>query len=191
MPNINLPISFKLLKATVNLRLHSENKKLLTRFVYRYRLAKSFTEIIADDIGRTIKGYNAILKVFLTYTAYEQLLKGAYGLRVFGLDSVDRNRIEDAQLAEKLRKNKQLINFLIEYSTDSILIAQLVSFRKNSNNDVVCVAYAIRNVFAHGELTATPIGVALKTERTTLLELADFLLNYCDDIFTKCVEKLR
>ena len=191
MPNINLPSSFKQFKASANLRLHNENKKLLARFVYRYRLAKSFTEIIAKDIGRTIKGYNAILKVFLTYTAYEQLLKGAYGLRVFGLDSVDRNRIEDAQLAEKLRKNKQLVNFLIEYSTDSILIAQLVSFRKNSNNDVVCVAYAIRNVFAHGELTATPIGVALKTERTTLLELADFLLNYCDDIFTKCVEKLR
>lgn len=191
MSNKSLPSSFKQFKATVNLRSHSENKKLLARFVYRYRLAKSFTEIIAKDIGRTIKGYNAILKVFLTYTAYEQLLKGAYGLRVFGLDSIDRNRIEDAQLAEKLRKNKQLINFLIEYSKDSILIAQLVSFRKNSNNDVVCVAYAIRNVFAHGELTATPIGVALKTERTTLLELADFLLNYCDDIFTKCVEKLR
>ena len=191
MKNKSFPSSFKQFKATVNLRLHNENKKLLARFVYRYRLAKSFTEIIAKDIGRTIKGYNAILKVFLTYTAYEQLLKGAYGLRVFGLDSVDRNRVENTELAEKLRKNKQLIDFLVEYSTDSLLIGQLVAFRKNANNDVVCVAYAIRNVFAHGELTATPIGVALKTERTTLLELADFLLNYCDDIFTKCVEKLR
>jgi hypothetical protein len=191
MPNINLPTSFKHFRATTNLRYHNENKKLLARFVYRYRLAKSFTEIVAKDIGRTIKGYNAILKVFLTYTAYEQLLKGAYGLRVFGLDSVDRHRIEDALLAERLRNNKQLIDFLIEYSSDSILIGQLVAFRKNKNNDVVCVAYAIRNVFAHGELTATPIGVAMKAERTTLLDLADFLLKYCDDIFTKCVEKLR
>ena len=105
MKNKSLPSSFKQFKATVNLRLHNENKKLLARFVYRYRLAKSFTEIIAKDIGRTIKGYNAILKVFLTYTAYEQLLKGAYGLRVFGLDSVDRNRVENTELAEKLRKN--------------------------------------------------------------------------------------
>ena len=191
MKSRNLPISFKLFKATVNLRLHSENKKLLTRFVYRYRLAKSFTEIIADDIGRTLKGYNAILKVFLTYTAYEQLLKASNGLRVYGLDGIDKNRIVDIELAERLRKNKQLINFLIEYSTDSILIGQLAAFRKNKNNDIVCVAYAIRNVFAHGELTATPIGIALKDERTTLLDLADFLLNYCDDIFTKCVEKLR
>jgi hypothetical protein len=187
----NLPSAFKQFKSTSNLRTHNENKKLLTRFVYRYRLAKSFTEIIANDIGRTIKGYNAILKVFLTYTAYEQLLKGAYGLRVFGLDSVDRNRIVNIQLAERLRSNKHLIDFLIEYSTDSMLIGQLVAFKKNKNNDVVCVAYAIRNVFAHGELTATPIGVALKTERTALTDLADFLLNYCDDIFTKCVEKLR
>ena len=191
MSNINLPSSFKQFKATVNLRSHSENKKLLARFDYRYRLAKSFTEIIAKDIGRTIKGYNAILKVFLTYTAYEQLLKASNGLRVYGLDSIDRNRIADIELAERLRNNKQLIDFLIEYSTDSILIGQLVAFRKNKNNDIVCVAYAIRNVFAHGELTATPIGIALKTERTTLIDLADFLLNYCNDIFTKCVEKLR
>ena len=191
MSNINLPSSFKQFKATVNLRSHSENKKLLARFVYRYRLAQSFTEIIAKDIGRTIKGYNAILKVFLTYTAYEQLLKASNGLRVYGLDSIDRNRIADIELAERLRNNKQLIDFLIEYSTDSILIGQLVAFRKNKNNDSVCVAYAIRNVFAHGELTATPIGIALKTERTTLIDLADFLLNYCNDIFTKCVEKLR
>ena len=191
MPNKSLPSSFKQFKATVNLRLHSENKKLLTRFVYRYRLAKSFKEIIATDIGRTIKGYNAILKVFLTYTAYEQLLKASNGLRVYGLDGIGKNRIVDIELAERLRKNKQLINFLIEYSTDSLLIGQLAAFRKNKNNDIVCVAYAIRNVFAHGELTATPIGVALKDERTTLLDLADFLLNYCDDTFTKCVEKLR
>lgn len=191
MSNINLPSSFKQFKATVNLRSHNTNKKLLARFVYRYRLAKSFREIIANEIGRTLKGYNAILKVFLTYTAYEQLLKGAYGLRVFGLNSIDKNRIENIQLATRIRNNKQLIDFLIEYSTDSILIGQLVAFRKNMNNDIVCVAYAIRNVFAHGELTATPIGVSLKKERTTLIDLADFLLNYCDDIFTKCVEKLR
>ncbi len=191
MTTKNLPSAFKQFKSTSNLRSHNKNKKLLARFVYRYRLAKSFTEIVAKDIGRTIKGYNAILKVFLTYTAYEQLLKGAYGLRIFGLDSLDRNRIVDIHLAERLRNNKQLIDFLIEYSTDSILIGQLVAFRKSKNNDVVCVAYAIRNVFAHGELTATPIGVALKTQRTTLGDLADFLLNYCDNIFTKCVEKLR
>lgn len=191
MTTKNLPSAFKQFKSTSNLRSHNKNKKLLARFVYRYRLAKSFTEIVAKDIGRTIKGYNAILKVFLTYTAYEQLLKGAYGLRIFGLDSLDRNRIVDIHLAERLRNNKQLIDFLIEYSTDSILIRQLVAFRKSKNNDVVCVAYAIRNVFAHGELTATPIGVALKTQRTALEDLADFLLNYCDNIFTKCVEKLR
>ena len=191
MKNKSLPSSFKQFKATVNLRLHNENKKLLARFVYRYRLAKSFTGLVAKDIGRTIKGYNAILKVFLTYTAYEQLLKASNGLSVYGLDGIAKNRIVDIELAERLRKNKQLIDFLVEYSTDSVLIGQLVAFRKNANNDIVCVAYAVRNVFAHGELTATPIGIALKDERTTLLDLADFLLNYCDDIFTKCVEKLR
>ncbi len=188
---MDYPRSYKQFRALTNLRFHSENKKLLMRFVYRYRLAKCFSGIIADGIGRTLNGYNAIFKVFLAYTAYEQLLKGAYGLRVYGLLKISENRIFDEKIAEKIRMNTQLIEYLIEYSTDSLLISQLNSFRKNSNNDITCVAYAIRNVFAHGQLTATPVGLSLKPQRIALLELADFLLDYCDENFTKCFEKLR
>jgi len=35
------------------------------------------------------------------------------------------------------------------------------------------------------------IWIALKAERTTLLDLAYFLLDYYDDVFSKYVEKLR
>jgi hypothetical protein len=188
---MDFPRSYKQFKARTNLRLHSENKKLLMRFVYRYRLAKNFSEIVAEGIGKSLKGYNAIFKVFLAYTAYEQLLKGASGLRVYGIYDITINYIRDDQLATRLRKNIQLIDFLVEHCNDSILFGRLISFRDNKNNDITCVAYATRNVFAHGDLTSTPIGLALKAERTTLLDLADFLLNYCDDNFTKCVEKLR
>jgi hypothetical protein len=191
MPTSNYPSAYKQFKAITDLYKHSENKLLLGRFVYRYRLAKSFNEIVAEGIGRTLTGYNAILKVFLAYTAYEQLLKAASGLHVYQLGTLKENRVVDQELARRLRNNKKLIDSLINYSTDSELIGQLVAFRKAVSDDIVCVAYAIRNVFAHGDLTATSIGLALKAQRTTLLDLADFFLNYCNDNFTKCVDKLR
>ena len=185
------PTAYPLFKKPLNLRRHNENKKQLIRFVYRYRLANSFSGIVADDIGKSIKGYNTILKVFLTYTAYEQLLNSAKGLHVFGLLSIDTNFILNKPLADKLRNNEELINFLIEHSVGSILISQLSKFRNGKSDDVVCIAYAIRNVFSHGELTATAIGTRLARQRKVLDELADFLLAYCDENFTKCVEKLR
>lgn len=191
MSNSNYPTSYNLFKPIAELRNHKQNKKELTRFVFRYRLAKSFEGMSAEGIGRTLEGYNAVVKLFLTYTAYEQLLRASVGLNVFGMFSIDRNTIFDARLADRLRKNGKLIDFLVEHSTDGTLLSKLISFRKNSNNDVVCVAYAIRNIFAHGELTATAIGTSLKSERETLYDLADVLLNYCNENFTKCVEKLR
>lgn len=185
------PSAYSQFKKPLNLRRHNENKKHLIRFVYRYRLANSFSGIVADDVGSSLKGYNTILKVFLTYTAYEQLLNSANGLHVFGLLSIDKNYILNKKLAGKLRENKELINFLIEHSVGSILISQLSKFRDDKNDDVVCIAYAIRNIFAHGELTATAIGTRLASQRKVLDELANFLLAYCDETFTKCVEKLR
>jgi hypothetical protein len=185
------PTAYSLFKKPLNLRRHNENKKQLIRFVYRYRLANSFSGIVAENIGNSLKGYNSILKVFLSYTAYEQLLNSANGLHVFGLLSVDKNFILNKPLAEKLRNNKELINFLFDHSVGSILISQLSKFRESKNDDVVCIAYAIRNVFSHGELTATAIGTRLASQRKVLDELADCILAYCDDNFTKCVEKLR
>jgi hypothetical protein len=191
MSNTNYPTSYSLFKPIAELRKHKQNKKELTRFVFRYRLAKSFNGINAEGIGRTLEGYNSVVKLFLTYTAYEQLLRASIGLNVFGILSIEKNNIVDIRLADKLRKNSKLIDFLVEHSIEGTLLSKLISFRKNTNNDVVCVAYAIRNIFAHGELTATAIGTSIKSERDALYDLADVLLNYCDENFTKCIEKLR
>jgi hypothetical protein len=191
MSNTNYPTSYSLFKPIAELRKHKQNKKELTRFVFRYRLAKSFNGINAEGIGRTLEGYNSVVKLFLTYTAYEQLLRASIGLNVFGILSIEKNTIVDIRLADKLRKNSKLIDFLVEHSIEGTLLSKLISFRKNTNNDVVCVAYAIRNIFAHGELTATAIGTSIKSERDALYDLADVLLNYCDENFTKCIEKLR
>ena len=40
----------------------------LSRIPYRYRLAKSFAGIDAQEVGKTLIGYEAGMKVFLAYT---------------------------------------------------------------------------------------------------------------------------
>ena len=109
----NYPTSYNQFKKLQDLRKHKEFKKGFIRFATRYRLAKSFTGINAEGIGNTIKGYNVITKVFLVYTAYEQLLRSALGLHVFGLRRVEENTVIDLNLANKLRSNTELVNFLI------------------------------------------------------------------------------
>jgi len=52
------------------------------------------------------------------------------------------------------------------------------------------VAFALRNVFAHGELTASVVGTETIAKRKVFTDLAESLLDYCDDKFTLCLAKL-
>lgn len=77
MNNSKLPTSFHDLRRPIYLQRNRNEKKILIRFAYRYRLARSLEKTIAPHVGRTLKGYDAIHKVFLIYTAYEQIIKAA------------------------------------------------------------------------------------------------------------------
>lgn len=192
MTNFNfLPTTYSEFKKIKDLRKHKEHKKQLTRFVFRYRLANAFVGMHADGVGKTLNGYNVVMKVFLAYTAYEQLHRSAVGLNIFMLLPVDQHKIINRELASKLRANKLLIDFLVQYTTFSTIKNLIADFKAGRSDDIVCIAYALRNVFAHGELTATAVGTTLKTQRNDLFELADVLLDFCNEHFTYCIEKLR
>ena len=103
----------------------------------------------------------------------------------------DKNEIADEELADRLRLNKKLMNFLISYSTDENLVNRIRQFSDGNSDDITRVAYAIRNVYAHGDLTSTAIGLGTYAQQDVLWDLATFLLSYSDDVFTKCVDKLR
>ena len=70
----NMPSAYKDYQQklkTGTIKINAEVKRRLSRFPYRYRLAKSFVGIDAKEVGRTLIGYEAGMKVFLAYTAYE------------------------------------------------------------------------------------------------------------------------
>lgn len=188
---MSLPKSFNEFKKINYLRIHKEEKKQLVRFVYRFRLAKCFENTNAAGVGRTLKSYDAILKAFLAYTAYEQLMKAAPRLRVFKVFPIKINQIIDKELAENLRTQKTILTFLVINSTDKELSLKIHDFQEGSNDDIACVAFALRNVYAHGELTPTAIGIRNYKDQKILFDLADSILKYCDDLFSVTIEKLR
>jgi hypothetical protein len=191
MPNAkNMPTDYveflkigKLSKKTLEL-------SQLNKFSYRYRLAEDFEGLIAPNVGRTLAGYNVITKVFLAYTAYEAIVKTARRLRVHSVQSYELNTRFKPELAKKIRQNEKLKNYLLTYPHEAAISNKVRLFFNGATSDIVCIAYALRNIFSHGELTASVVGTETTSKRTVFTELANSLLDYSDETFTLCLKRL-
>jgi len=173
-------------------RISTDAKTRLSRFPYRYRLAKSFVGIDAKEVGNTLIGYEAGMKVFLAYTAYEELIGTAYKLRVENIKKKNENKIQDKELADKFRKKDVLITFIqLNIPHENIYLKEkFEAFIKCESNDVLFLALAIRNLYAHGVFTATKGGVKNLKDKVLYFELAHTILFFCDECFSKCIDKI-
>jgi hypothetical protein len=162
----------------------------LTRFAFRYRLAEDFEGMKAPNVGKTLAGYEVITKIFLAYTAYEAIVKAARYLRVRSVLNHELNTRFEPALAEKLRMNEKLKEFLLAYPKDEALSNKVKLFFDGTTSDIVCVAYTLRNIFAHGDLTASAIGTETIAKREVYADLANAILDYCDETFSECLTRL-
>lgn len=191
MPNEkNLPTDYDEYVELAKLSKRLTALPLLNRFVFRYRLAEDFEGLVAPNVGRTLEGYNVITKIFLSYTAYEAIVRASRNLRLHSIYSHELNTRFEPNLAIKIRENQKLKDFLLSYQHDVALKNKLLLFFNGTTHDIICVAFAIRNVFAHGDLTASAIGTETKAKRKVFTDLANSLLDYCDETFTLCLKRL-
>jgi len=191
MPNPkNFPNRYDEYVKLAKLTHRSSALPLLNRFVFRYRLAEDFEGIIAPNIGRSLLGYNVITKIFLAYTAYEAAIKAARFIRVSSVLSPELNTRFDPELAKRIRLNLELKSYLLSYAYEASLSTKLKLFFDGTTSDIICVAYALRNVFAHGDLTASVIGTETIVKRKVFTDLANAILDYCDEIFDKSILRL-
>lgn len=86
----------------------------LNRFQYRYRLACSFSSMTIEGTTQlTAKGYTAFMKLFLAYSAYdevraaEKILLKREKLKVHNIEN-------QSELASALRKNEKLKKGLVD-----------------------------------------------------------------------------
>ncbi len=191
MPNAkNLPNDYDAFVKFAKISHKKAAISLLNKFSFRYRLAEDFEGIVAPNVGRTLAGYNVITKVFLAYTAYEAVIKAARYLRVSSIQNIELNTCFDSALAIKIRQNEKLKSYLLAYPHEQSVANKIRLFFNGTSSDIVCIAFALRNIFAHGELTASVVGTETIAKRKVFTDLANSLLDYCDDTFSLCVKKL-
>jgi hypothetical protein len=175
------------------------------RFIARLNLSKKFKGINADGFSvETLRGYSALLSVFLAYSAFEcfasSIKENEYlastKLTVDFKINKYRHVFSNVKLENELRKNTDLIEMLFEYADvdverkDTQRIERLMLFYMG-NSDLHLIASAIRNVVAHGQLTVGGGKVMTKRNADVLFGLARLIEKECEKQFTKYVYLLE
>lgn len=167
----------------------SSIKACLTRYTYRYRLAVAFEGLQASAVDkRTLAGYSCVTKLFLAYTAYDEIREAERLL----LEKKKKqfHKVFAFHVANKLRRNEKL-KILLSNSvavSDPTLINSIKNFYDNNNNEVMCIATAIRNCYAHGDFTASGSNLRTIKERSTIEKLTNTVLEKSNEIFSEILE---
>ena len=111
-------------------------------------------------------------------------------LRLSGVSKIEKNVIFDRQLAEQLRKNTKLAQYLATSNLQNWLKRKIDNLLNGTDDDIVCLTFGIRNLYALGELTTTDILNRTVKQRAVLVDVSDTILEYCDQIYSGCMDKL-
>lgn len=144
-------------------------------FHARWRLASSFEHLYASGFSDRVRdGYSAAFKVFLAYTAHEQL---AHAVDLphwhFPMDG-------DDQLAAAVRTELNELKAYIDRDSQKRQRVGLDGFWAGTHGDVRFVAYGIRNLVAHGLFTGSRLKA--RSSQAVLARLAERVL-HADEVW--------
>jgi hypothetical protein len=188
----NLPSKhkeFSFLKKSLSASKKEKNKNFLyvmNRFMYRYRMAKAFQTIIANDVEkRTVDGYACGMKLFMAYSAYDEIRAAERIL--LKKEQNETHKYNDKELAIKIRKNEKMKEMLLETITveESGLKIMLKKFYASKNDEIMVFASSLRHSFVHGEFTTARSGLTNKTQIGVINEVTNVILKISDDLFTE------
>lgn len=121
-------------------------------FNARWRLAWHFQELTAPGYSaKVLDGYSAAFKVFLAYTAHEQLALTT------GVPHWEFPFDEDPLLAAEIRKHLEGIRASTLRGAHGKQKHGLTAFWEGRSDNIRFVAFAIRNEVAHGPFTASKL----------------------------------
>ena len=112
----------------------TEILNLLNRFMYRYRMANAFQTIVAVDVEkRTVDGYACGMKLFMAYSAYDELREAEKNL--INGEWLKTHKLKNKELAERIRKNTKMKNVECNKDIDQVEFVTFVLLSKS------CTAY--------------------------------------------------
>ena len=190
----NLPTKHKEFNAMMKALTEKQIKKdrsylnLLNRFMYRYRMAKAFQTIVAVDVEkRTVDGYACGMKLFMAYSAYDEIRAAERIL--LKLDRNKTHKYKNEILAERIRSNERMKDLLLETIAveEDGLRVMLKKFYANKNNEIMIFASSLRHSFVHGDFTTARSGLTNKREIQTINDVTDVVLKISDEIFSEMI----
>ena len=190
----NLPTKHKEFSAMMKALTETQKKKdrlylnLLNRFMYRYRMAKAFQTIVVKDVEkRTVDGYACGMKLFMAYSAYDEIRAAERILRK--LDRNATHKYKNEILAERIRSNDRMKDLLLETIAveEDGLRVMLKKFYANKNNEIMIFASSLRHSFVHGDFTTARSGLTNKREIQTINDVTDVVLKLSDELFSEMV----
>jgi hypothetical protein len=190
----NLPTKhkeFSAMKKALNDKQKKQNEKflnLMNRFMYRYRMAKAFQTIVAENVEkRTADGYACGMKLFMAYSAYDEIRAAERIL--LNLDRNKTHKYKNEILAERIRSNERMKDLLLETIAveEDGLRVMLKKFYANKNNEIMIFASSLRHSFVHGDFTTARSGLTNKREIQTINDVTDVVLKISDEIFSEMI----
>lgn len=158
----------------------------LSRYRARYKLAQGLDSITVGGLSQaTVESYFVALRVTLAYTALESLEKA--------LSAGPGTQVLDSNLLKQLldERNSEMCKALLTSIDPHKHPNERKKFQKllcGESKNLRFAAYAIRNLMAHGVLTANRLGLEnSKARRQLLNDLADCILNAADNKFSNHV----
>jgi hypothetical protein len=157
------------------------------RFRSRYRLAKSFKGIVLDTYtAETTGGYSALFRVFLTWSAFEQLLE-ICGLTLPGVAPL-LEAYEPEAVAASVRGvvgHEEFLRFVHERLDRATHRANVEAFLRNEPCNVLYLPAGIRHIFSHGNLTPHSGAKNPNAVEQVSAILCDFLFRIMDGEFER------
>jgi len=164
----------------------------VSRFAARYRVAKAFQGITLDGYsGDTITGYNSLLRVFLTWSAFERFLRVIGHTQTSIEPLLTPYRPNDCLAA--LRKDdigKTFYDFVAPRVNQDHQ-SRLQEFSNGTLANPTFLASAVRHLFAHGHLTAHAGGSSPEHVDQVCEILVYFHMSVMDGEFTRIVETFK
>ena len=157
-----------------------------SRFRARYKLARGLESITVERMAQaTVDSYFVALRVTLAYTALESLENA--------LCVGPGTQVTDEKLLEQLlaERNSEMCEALLNSIDPKFHPNEREKFQKlldGESKNLRIAAYAVRNLMAHGVLTANRLGLdKSKARRNLLNDLAECVLAAANARFAKHV----
>ena len=162
----------------------------LNRFCSRYRLARSFKEILLDSYTiETVAGYSALFHVFLVWSAFEQFMD-ICGQTLDGIEpSLTPYGPSSVVVAlQGIEGHDSFLKFVRDRLDHQKHRSQVETYLAGQPCNPLYLPAGIRHIFAHGILTPNS-GVGTTTTAQQISKvLCDFLFRVMDGEF---LAKLR